>query len=182
MKRLGLICLGWVCFLGGRAFADSPVDYGKIKHIIVIYQENWSFDGLYGKFPGAEGIDNAGAAVSQVDLKGNLLKSLPQPVIEEKKKRVVDDRFPKNMPVGPYDLSKYVPVTGVTGDLVHRYYQEQAQIDGGKMDKFVAGSNNGGLVMSYFDASQLPEGKLAAQYTLCDHYFHEAFEIGRAHV
>jgi phospholipase C len=39
----------------------------------------------------------------------------------------------------------------------------------------VAGSNNGGLVMSYFDATQLPEGKLAAQYTLCDHYFHEAF-------
>ena len=24
-----------------------------IKHIIVIYQENWSFDSLYGQFPGA---------------------------------------------------------------------------------------------------------------------------------
>src|SRR3981189_1747231 len=27
-----------------------------IKHIIVIYQENWSFDSLYGLFPGAAGL------------------------------------------------------------------------------------------------------------------------------
>jgi phospholipase C len=27
----------------------------QIKHIIVIYQENWSFDSLYGQFPGADG-------------------------------------------------------------------------------------------------------------------------------
>jgi phospholipase C len=26
----------------------------RIGHIIVIYQENWSFDSLYGQFPGAE--------------------------------------------------------------------------------------------------------------------------------
>ncbi len=175
MRRLILAGMVWMVLLAGKIHAEGTVDYSKIKHIILIYQENWSFDGLYGKFPGADGLDNAGAAVSQVDLKGNLLKSLPQPVIEEKKKREADDRFPKDMPVGPYDLSNYVPVTGVTGDLVHRYYQEQVQIDGGKMDKFVAGSNNGGLVMSYFDATNLPEGKLAQQYTLCDHYFHEAF-------
>ena len=29
--------------------------------------------------------------------------------------------------------------------------------------------------MSYYDASDLPEGKLAKQYTLCDHFFHAAF-------
>lgn len=171
----------WMVFvplvlLGGRSFAEGQTDYSKIKHIILIYQENWSFDGLYGKFPGADGLDNAGDAVKQVDLKGNSLPALPQPLLDTKKgKNIYDDRFPKSMPVGPYDLSKYVPVTATTGDLVHRYYQEQVQIDGGKMDKFVAGSNNGGLVMSYFDATNLPEGKLAAQYTLCDHYFHGAF-------
>ena len=27
----------------------------NINHIIVIYQENWSFDSLYGQFPGASG-------------------------------------------------------------------------------------------------------------------------------
>src|SRR2546421_8227697 len=33
----------------------------KLNHVVVIYQENWSFDSLYGKFPGANGIDNAAA-------------------------------------------------------------------------------------------------------------------------
>ena len=28
----------------------------RIKNVIVIYQENWSFDSLYGLFPGANGI------------------------------------------------------------------------------------------------------------------------------
>ena len=40
---------------------------GKIDHIVVIFQENWSFDGQYGKFPGANGIANAtGATQTQV--------------------------------------------------------------------------------------------------------------------
>ena len=26
-----------------------------VKHIVVIYQENWSFDGLYGNYPNPEG-------------------------------------------------------------------------------------------------------------------------------
>ena len=63
----------------------------------------------------------------------------------------------------------------LTGDLVHRYYQEQYQIDGGKMDKFVAWSDAAGLVMSYYDASDMPEGKLAQQFTMLDNFFHAAF-------
>jgi phospholipase C len=43
------------------------------------------------------------------------------------------------------------------------------------MDKFIAWSDAGGLVMSYYDATGLPEGKLAQQYTLCDNFFHAAF-------
>ena len=62
-----------------------------------------------------------------------------------------------------------------TGDLVHRFYQEQIQIDGGKMDKFAAISDAGGLVMGYYDASKLPLGQLAKQYTLADNFFHAAF-------
>jgi acid phosphatase len=59
--------------------------------------------------------------------------------------------------------------------MVHRYYQEQYQIDGGKMDRFVAWSDAAGLVMSYYDATTLPEGKLAQQYVLADNFFHAAF-------
>ncbi len=36
-------------------------------------------------------------------------------------------------------------------------------------------SDNPGLVMSHYDATNLPEGLLAQQYTICDNYFHSAF-------
>ncbi len=58
----------------------------------------------------------------------------------------------------------YAKPTQLTGDLWHLFYQEQSQIDGGKMDKFMTWSNNPGLVLSSFDATALPEGKIAAQY------------------
>ena len=60
-------------------------------------------------------------------------------------------------------------------DLVHRYYQEQLQIHGGKMDQFAAVSNARGLVMGYFDTDSLPLSAYAKQYTLCDHFYHSAF-------
>jgi phospholipase C len=147
----------------------------KINHVVVIYQENWSFDSLYGKFPGANGIDNAGAAVQQVDKDGKPYATLPQPLNTTFSPAVPDPRFPADLPVAPLDTTKFVGPNQQTGDLVHRYYQEQYQIDGGKMDKFVAWSDAAGLVMSYYDATNMPEGKLAQQFTLMDNYFHSAF-------
>jgi len=157
----------------GAAHAAGPFD--KINHVIVIYQENWSFDGLYGKFPGANGIANAGAAVAQVDKGGKPYATLPQPMDSTKNPPAPDPRFPANLPVAPFDAAPYVPADKRTGDLIHRFYQEQYQINGGKMDRFVAGSDAGGLVMSYYDATNLPLGKLAQQYTLADNFFHAAF-------
>ena len=69
----------------------------------------------------------------------------------------------------------YIQPSQLTGDIVHRFYQEQSQIDGGKMDKFMTWSDNPGLLFSYFNVTTLPEGQLAARYTLADNYFHSAF-------
>src|SRR5262245_19629493 len=47
-------------------------DRSRVRRLIVIYQENWSFDGLYSQFPGADGYpfrrdiaqrDGAGAPI-----------------------------------------------------------------------------------------------------------------------
>jgi phospholipase C len=35
----------------------KPKDY--IKNVVVIYLDNWSFDGLFGHFPGAENLYTA---------------------------------------------------------------------------------------------------------------------------
>jgi len=145
----------------------------KINHVVVIYQENWSFDSLYGRFPGANGIDSAGAAARQVDKDGNLYTTLPQPLNTTFSPAIPDSR--PTCRTRPSEMSKYVSPTQQSGDLVQRYYQEQYQIDGGKMDKFVAWTDSAGLVMSYYDGTNMPEGKLAQQYTLLDNFFHAAF-------
>ena len=49
----------------------------QMNHIVIIYQENWSFDGLYGRFPGADGIANAGKETAQVDKEGHPYVTLP---------------------------------------------------------------------------------------------------------
>ena len=152
--------------------ADENEGQKKIQNIVIIFQENWSFDGLYGKFPGANGVDSPGISFAQVDKKGVTLAVLPQPLEDNRKP---DQRIPAGMPVHPFDLAKFVAPDDRTGDLTHRFYTEQSQINGGKMDKFVALSNNGGLVMSHYDATQMPEGKLAQEFTLCDNFFHAAF-------
>src|SRR5437660_1294488 len=89
------------------AVAAGPLD--PINHLIVIYQENWSFDSLYGEFPGANGLDNAGASVKQVNKDGQPYAVLPQPLDTNQKPPVADPRFPASLPVAPFDLDKYAP-------------------------------------------------------------------------
>jgi phospholipase C len=72
-------------------------------------------------------------------------------------------------------VAGFVDATNLTGDIVHRYWQEQFQLNHGSNDRFVTWSDNPGLVMSYYDASYMPEGLLAQQYVMCDNLFHSAF-------
>ena len=147
----------------------------KIKHIVVIYLENRSFDHLYGLFPGANGLANADATSVQVDRDGKPYEVLPPVMNTNLKPPAVDARFPTNLPNKPYRAELYAGLNQTTGDAVHRYYQEQMQIDGGKMDKFVSWSDAGSLVMSYYDGSKMPLWDYAKRYTLADNFFHAAF-------
>jgi phospholipase C len=86
------------------------------------------------------------------------------------------------LPLIPYDFTTYIAADAKTGDIVHRFYHEQLQIDNGLLEpkkgdlgKFVTWSDNPGLVLSYIDATSLSEGLLAQQYTLCDNFFHSAY-------
>jgi acid phosphatase len=176
---VGAICLSLVtgCSSGP---SNSPTTSQKsntlqsaIQHVVVIYQENWSFDGLYGSFPGANNLSDASSTIPQIDkVTGAAITSLPQPLNYA---GAPDPDFPAGLPAQPYSASTYISPSTLTGDIVHRFYQEQSQIDGGKMDKFVTWSDNPGLVFSNFDVTKLPEGQLAAQYTLADNFFHSAF-------
>jgi phospholipase C len=152
--------------------SNGPGDEGNIgalagiNHLVVIYDENHSFDNLYGSFPGANGLSRASdTATTQVTLAGTPYTTLPQ----------VDPHIPATLPNQPFDITNYVPADQKTIDLVHRYYQEQVQIDGGKMDKFVAVSDAQGLSVGYYPTAGLPVAAEAANYVLADNFFHAAF-------
>ncbi len=150
----------------------------KIEHIVVIYGENRSFDNLYGGFPGANGISRATAAsMTQFDRDGSALAMLPPvfggvntAVPQAMTTAMPNKAFRIDDPAG-FNQSYSI----VTRDLVHRFYNNQMQINGGKLDKYAAFSDAGGLTMGYYDGSSLPLYKLAQQYTLADNFFMGAF-------
>ena len=176
--RYPIAALALVAVIAPARAQDAPKPVPgleKINHVIVIYLENRSFDNLYGLFPGAEGIANAGPTSTQVDKDGKPYDKLP-PVLNTNMKPVgIDTRFPQALDNKPYRADAYVKLEQITGDAWHRYYQEQLQIDGGKMDKYVAWSDAGSLVMGYYDGSPSPVWQLAKDYTLMDHFHHAGF-------
>jgi phospholipase C len=163
------------------AGCSPPTGLNKIEHVIVVSLENHSFDNLYGQFPGAAGLAEAmaqkgtsGDTLTQLDgATGTAYATLPAPF--DASKKMPDTRFPADLPNAPFDISGYVPSDTATPDLVHRYYQEQQQIHGGKMDFFAWIADAKGLTMGYYPTAQLPLAKYASDYTLCDHFFHSAF-------
>jgi acid phosphatase len=161
---------------GARAQSGNAVK--PINHIIVLYLENHSFDNLYGSFPGANGLANATPAqMTQVDKQGVPFATLPAPLAAAQgtAPREPDPRFPADLANKPFQLNQYVSPDDKTGDMIHAYYREQYQIDGGKMDGFAAWSDGAGLAMGYWDASGQPLYEMAKQYTVADNFFHAAF-------
>lgn len=157
------------------SFSSEQVEASrKIKYLIVIFQENWSFDALYGKFPGANGIAQASSASKlQTDLMNQPYSS--QLICIDTKTGYPYLQIPMQMPNEPFDLQPFLPMDTITGDAIHHFYQEQYQINGGLMNRFATFSNAGGFAMSYYDATNTSMGKMAKEYVLCDNWFHSCY-------
>jgi acid phosphatase len=153
----------------------APAGLSAIEHIVVIYAENRSFDHLYGLFPGANGIANASPEqTKQVDRDGKPLAELP-PAWRGKDP---DPVFPYRMPNRPFRLDQpplNLPLSKQVRSPVHKYYQSQEQIDGGRNDRFASTSDAGGYVMGYYDGSAMKVWQWAKEYTLADNFFMGAF-------
>lgn len=140
----------------------------QINHLVVIYMENHSFDNLYGEFKGANGITNAAKRnIVQVDEKGHPYQYLPE--IPR------NNSFPTNLPNKLFNIDQYVPSDKKTPDVTHRFFNNQLQINGGKMDQFAAYNDSKGLAMGYYNTEKLPLYPIAKQYTLCDNFFQSVF-------
>ena len=163
-----------------------------IDTVVVIYAENRDFDTLFGLYPGANGIPGVnpsavGALVPQVDRDGSPLATLPpawggltarnQPltVTEAQSAGLANRPFLLNGPNALGGSGVVVPVNVMTRNLVHRYYNNIMQINGGANDGFPAWSDAGGLTMGYYDGSNLAMWQVARRYTLADNFFMGAF-------
>jgi phospholipase C len=161
--------LAAVTYLGISAYRypEAPA-INQVQHVVVIYMENHSFDNLYGQFKGADGLGDAKKEnIIQLDAEGKPYATLP-PIPRS-------SAFPTNLPNTYFNIDQYVAADQATPDVTHAFYQEQMQINGGKMNKFALYNYTKGLTMGYYNTANLPLYELAKKYTLCDHFFHSAF-------
>jgi len=166
----------------------------KVSTVVVIYAENRAFDNLYGNFPGAVGLpevlDRDGhpraAYIPQRDRDGTVLAVLPPTwhgVTAAGYRPVVTQTQSMGLPNAPFSVEHaFTAQSGVTlgsstvtRDLVHKFFEHQMQIDGGKNDGYAAWSDAGGLTMGYWDTSGSALYALAREYVLADHFFQGAF-------
>jgi phospholipase C len=186
---------------------------GGYTNLVVIYEENHSFDNLYGSWGkvGGGSVDGATApAVTQVAQDGTAyncllqddvnLTSPPQPsTCQDAAHGIAASAFTNNAftiddyirptdttcpPEGVYAPNGVPKGTGEPGgctrDQVHRFYQEQYQLDGGKQDRYVTGSDAVGLTMGRYNTRALPiwqylHSPHAPNYVLADRFFQAAF-------
>lgn len=162
-----------------------------VKNVVVIYLENRSFNNLFADFPGLASPLSAlpPASVLQKDRDGSVLPTLPKvwggmvpgrQNIGGKDYLVKEDDI-QGLPNAPWKLTdadgKPLPEGLVTRDLVHQFYHNQMQINGGRNDGFAAWSDAGGMVMGYYGEANKNLGlwQIAREYTLCDNFFMAAF-------
>ncbi|HZS00434.1 MAG TPA: alkaline phosphatase family protein [Chloroflexota bacterium] len=201
VPRAITLCLALAAVLAASAVASSPTPQRTatpIEHLVVIYLENWSFDALYGTFPGADGLTPGPGTPTPLPQAQRTFRAptpfaeyplLPRPLENNASNGAIpnpshpgtpDTSFPTAMPNHPVDLATWVPPDRHTGDIAHRFFNQQYQINGGRMDRFAAFSDNPGLVLTYYDRAGVPTSvpaiaHFAKQYTLADRWFHAAF-------
>ncbi|MDB5960054.1 MAG: acpA [Massilia sp.] len=162
-----------------------------IKTVVVIYLENRSFNNLFANFPGTAWPLSAvtPAQSRQIDRDGTPMTALPKiwgGMVPGRQNLGGQDYLIKEeqidgLPNAPFMLKdlegKPLPEGLVTRDLVHRFYTNQMQINGGKNDGFAAWGDSGALVMGRYGETgeHLNLWQIAREYTLCDYFFMSAF-------
>ncbi len=175
-------------FAGYRA--PSPVPAGlydhtndtatPIKHLVVLFDENVSFDHYFGTYPYAANSD------------GTRFTARPgTPTVNGLYTKITD-----NGPVGPlltdnpneFNPERLTPSQALTCDQNHSYTPEQDAVDNGKMDKFVqyteqdecssTGEYYGppGIVMDYYDGNTVTAlWNYAQNYAMSDNNYDTTF-------
>lgn len=145
-----------------RAAVTRPTCGAKlsdIEHIVVLMQENRSFDEYFGRFPGVRGFD---------DMRNR--RAFAQPGY--------DGRGSVDGHLLPFHMNGTEPIGQCVVDPTHDWAPQHRSWHGGRNDRFYAVHSEaqyegaaGVNIMSYYDDRDIPfHWALAHAYTLCDGY------------
>jgi phospholipase C len=186
-RTLAVVAAGGLCLAGSAATAASAASTShhvptvphhilwtgktatKIKHVVVMFQENVSFDHYFGTYPYAANTD------------GNPFHALPGTPS-------VNGLTPTLLNHNPNEANptRLTYTQALTCDQDHDYTPEQQAMDGGLMDKFVQYTQvtscsppeytAPGLVMDYYDGNTVTAlWHYAQHFAMSDNFFDTNF-------
>jgi phospholipase C len=183
------------------AHADLQGLRSKIDHVVVIYQENRSFDHYFGTYqpPSGATVDGLLDRDGKIDARFYGLQKTPagSPYSYLPVPYQIPGFAGARLENRPFRLSSYIPAgSNVPWDPLHHFFRMFAQIDQGKMDYFVAlalpgphvffdkpeslspaqmmfaESTPSAAVLGFYARDDLPDYyRLADEYVLYDHFF-----------
>jgi phospholipase C len=155
----------------GTIYKNDAKTATPIKHVVVLFDENVSFDHYFGTYPNAANTDGTTFKAA---------KGTPS----------VDGLTQKLLTQNPnlYNPKRLTPAQALTCSQGHGYGAEQLAYDGGKMDKFVQNTEHNtcsgqpiiygapGLVMDYYDGNTVTGmWNYAQHYAMSDNSYNTGF-------
>jgi phospholipase C len=138
---------------------------GEIKHVVILMQENRSFDHYFGTLAGVRGFDDPNA------LKLASGQSVfYQPDVENPKGYLLPFHLDTHA-----SSAQHIPSTG------HGWGEQHEAWNGGRMDRWLSAHRrvdgmNGPYVMGYYKRADIPfQFALAEAFTICDAYHCSVF-------
>jgi phospholipase C len=128
-----------------------------IKHVVILIQENRSFDHYFGSYRGIRGFSDRSMAFQQPDPANTMASPLGKLL--------------------PFHLDTATTNAACTHDITHDWVPQHQSWDNGAMDGFVSShfpinSNDAVLTMGYYTRADLPYYYAVADaFTICDNYF-----------
>jgi phospholipase C len=171
--RLALapMALGLAGLAHGQAAVTSTT---PIQHVIVLFQENVSFDHYFGTYPGAQ--NNSGEQIFTA-FSGT-------PTVNGFTRELLLNNPNKSTTGAQANPQRFAATEAFTCSQNHSYGPEQEAVDSGLLDKFpqfTAGSGNGcatdgSTVMSYYDGNTVAAfWNYAQNFAMSDNSFDSTF-------
>ena len=141
----------------GTPISPACAKLSDIDHVIILLQENRSFDHYFGSYRGVRGFSDQSAAFQQPDPANTTTSPIARLL--------------------PFHLDTSITNAACTHDVTHDWVPQHQSWNNGAMDGFVTSRlqinpNDAVLTMGYYTRADIPfYYAVADAFTICDNYF-----------